>query len=118
MPSPELAALISALPAQTIPEQLFPLEEMAERRRQMDEMMRDLYHYSGMPPLLLQVGERELLLDDTRRVAAKARAAGVDTNLEVYEGAVHLWHWFGPAVPESVAAVDSIARFARRHLAP
>ena len=73
--------------------------------------------YSAMPPLLLQVGDREVLLDDSRRVADKAAEAGVDVRLEVYEGAVHLWHWFGPQVPESIQAVDSIAQFAKRCLA-
>jgi epsilon-lactone hydrolase len=72
--------------------------------------------YAGMPPLLLQVGDREVLLDDSCRVADKARAAGVDVTLEVYEGAVHLWQWFGPEVPESIQAVNSIAQFARRCL--
>jgi len=72
--------------------------------------------YHGMPPLLMQVGERELLLDDTRRVVAKARAAGVEATEEVYAGAIHLWHWFGPEVPESIEAVNSIANFVRKYL--
>lgn len=73
--------------------------------------------YTGHPPLLLQVGERELLLSDTERVAAKAEYEGVDATLEVYEGACHLWHWFGPDVPESIQAIESIKQFIGKHLA-
>lgn len=67
--------------------------------------------YSSFPPLLIQVGTRELLLDDSVRVAEKAKSAGVDVILEKYEGVVHLWHWFGPNVPESVRSVAQIGEF-------
>jgi acetyl esterase/lipase len=45
----------------------------------------------GLPPLLAQVGEDELLLDDGRRLVERAHAAGVDATLEVWPG---LWHIF------------------------
>src|SRR5438045_3581569 len=40
----------------------------------------------GLPPLLVQVGEDELLLDDARRLAARALDAGVDATLEIWAG--------------------------------
>ena len=46
---------------------------------------------AGLPPLLIQVGEDELLLNDSLRFAEKAKAAGVSVQLEVYPG---LWHVF------------------------
>jgi acetyl esterase/lipase len=73
--------------------------------------------YRGIPPLLIQVGTREILLDDSTRVAAKAKAAGVDVTLEPWEGLIHVWHAFGPQVPESIEAVSRIGEFVRKHTA-
>jgi acetyl esterase/lipase len=72
--------------------------------------------YTGIPPLLIQVGTREILLDDSRRVAEKARAAGVAVDLEEWEGLIHVWQLFGPAVPESTDAVNAIGAFVRKHI--
>jgi acetyl esterase/lipase len=71
----------------------------------------------GLPPLLIQVGTREVLLDDSTRLAAKAKAAGVDVTLERGEGLIHVWHFFGVDVPESVAAVARIGEFVSKHAA-
>jgi len=69
----------------------------------------------GLPPLLIQVGTRELLLSDSLRVAERARAAGVDVTLEKSEGLVHVWHLFGPEMPEAREAVARIGAFVRKH---
>jgi acetyl esterase/lipase len=71
--------------------------------------------YRGIPPLLIQVGTRELLLDDSTRVAAKAKAAGVDVTIEPWDGLIHVWQLFGPNVPESEQAVARIGEFVRKH---
>jgi epsilon-lactone hydrolase len=71
--------------------------------------------YRGLPPLLIQVGTREILLDDSTRVAAKAKAAGVDVTLERGEGLIHVWHFFGADVPESIAAIARIGEFVSKH---
>jgi len=71
--------------------------------------------FRGIPPLLIQVGTREILLDDSTRVAAKAKADGVDVTLEVWDGLIHVWQLFGPAVPEAVQAVARIGEFAQKH---
>lgn len=73
--------------------------------------------YRGLPPLLIQVGTREVLLDDSTRVAAKAAAAGVDVTLERGEGLIHVWHFFGADVPESAAAIARIGEFVAKHAA-
>jgi len=71
--------------------------------------------FEGFPPLLIQVGSRERLLSDSLRVAAKADANGVAVTLEVYDGCVHLWHWWAPHAPETHKAVGRIAEFVSVH---
>ncbi len=71
--------------------------------------------FSNFPPLLIQVGTRELLLDDATRVAKRARDAGVDVTLEKGEGLIHVWHLFGPEIPEAIDAIDRIGAFVRKH---
>ncbi len=73
---------------------------------------------SGLPPLLIQVGSAETLLDDAIRLSEKAKEAGVDVGLEEYEDMVHVWQVLvGLTVPESVEAVKHIAQFIRRIIA-
>jgi monoterpene epsilon-lactone hydrolase len=67
--------------------------------------------YTGIPPLLIQVGEHEMLRDDSVRLAAKARSDGVDATLEVWPGMVHVFHV--RELPESREAVQRIAAFMR-----
>jgi acetyl esterase/lipase len=71
--------------------------------------------FAGFPPLLIQVGTREALLDDSTRVAERARAAGVEVVLEKGEGLVHVWPLFAPGAPESLAAIASLGAFVRKH---
>lgn len=68
---------------------------------------------NGLPPLLLQVGTREILLSDSTRFAEKARAAGVEVRLEVEEGLVHVWQML-PSLPEAQTATDRIGKFVTR----
>ncbi len=71
---------------------------------------------AGLPPLLLQVGDAEVLLDDSTRMAAKVEAAGGDVTLEVWPEMVHVWHSSAGYVPESDEAIAKIAAFLARHL--
>jgi acetyl esterase/lipase len=68
---------------------------------------------AGLPPLLIQVGTAEVLLDDARSLAAAARAAGVKVELDEWEGMVHVWQNSGPALPEGKAAVEKIGAWLR-----
>ncbi len=70
--------------------------------------------YTGIPPLLFQVGEYEIIRDDSIRAAAKAKADGVDVTLEVWPGQVHVFHIRG--LPESREAIQRIAKFMQSHL--
>lgn len=69
----------------------------------------------GLPPLLIQVGTREVLLSDAVRLARRAREAGVDVTLDVWEGMWHVWQEH-PLVPESKQASIEIGRFLEKHL--
>lgn len=71
---------------------------------------------AGLPPLLIQVGDHETLLDDSTRFAAKAEAAGVDTTLEVWPEMIHVWHGSAGFVPEADQAITRIAEFTTTHL--
>ena len=72
-----------------------------------------LADFRGLPPLFILVGTREMLLDDSLRVADKARAAGVEVTLEKGEGLIHVWPLFGDGVPEAADAVKRIGDFIR-----
>lgn len=58
----------------------------------------------GLPPLLVQAGSEEILLDDSVKLAAKAEAAGVEARLSVWPGLFHAWPALGGLLPESVLA--------------
>jgi monoterpene epsilon-lactone hydrolase len=71
--------------------------------------------YRGLPPMLIQVGDAEILLDDSIRVAEKARKAGVEVALEVWDEMIHVWHVFAKILPEGQQAIDKIGRFVIAH---
>ena len=81
-----------------------------------DPLASPLYaDYAGLPPLLLQVGDHEVLLADTTRVTEKARAAGVDVTEEVWDEMFHVWHQFAPMLPEGQQAIERIGEFINQH---
>jgi len=72
---------------------------------------------TGLPPLLVQVGTREALLDDARRLVERADRAGVDVTLHEFIDVVHMWVVFGPDLPESLEAYREAGAFIRDHVA-
>jgi epsilon-lactone hydrolase len=66
---------------------------------------------AGLPPILIQVGNAEVLLDDSNRLAAKAQAAGVKVTLDVWPDMVHVWQMFAPLLPEAQKAIDKAGKF-------
>src|ERR671930_750563 len=67
----------------------------------------------GLPPLLIQVGTAEVLLDDATRIAERARAAGVEVSLEVWDDMIHVWQLFAPILAEGQQAIKRIGAFIR-----
>ena len=70
---------------------------------------------TGMPPLLIQVGDIEVLLDDATRFADRARVAGVSVECRIWKSVPHVWQNFAPVMPEARAAVAEAADFIRAH---
>ncbi len=71
--------------------------------------------YKGLPPMLIQVGDAEILLDDSTRVAERARAAGIKVELEAWPEMFHVWHVFAKILPEGQQAIDRIGEYVRAH---
>lgn len=71
----------------------------------------------GLPPLLIQVGNDETLLDDSTRLAEKAKTAGVSVKLEVWPEMIHVWQLFAAFLPEGQQAVEVIGKFVADHTA-
>ena len=70
---------------------------------------------AGLPPLLIQVGDAEVLLSDSTRIAERAEAAGVDVTLEIWDDMPHVWQAFAGFLPEADEAIEHIGQFVRKH---
>ncbi|MDP2085482.1 MAG: alpha/beta hydrolase fold domain-containing protein [Gemmobacter sp.] len=71
--------------------------------------------FDSPPPVLIQVGSDEILLDDARRMAARLQAAGGAVTLQDIRRAPHVWQMFDGYIPEARAALRAAARFAVDH---
>lgn len=69
----------------------------------------------GLPPVQLQVGARERLRDDAVTMAARLQAAGVEAECTVWEGMVHCWQLFAPALDEAMTSLEQAGRFIAAH---
>jgi acetyl esterase/lipase len=72
---------------------------------------------SGLPPTLIQVGSDEVLRDDSVRMAARMRDAGVPVDLEIWPRMPHVWHVFAAVMPEARQAIGRIGEFVEQHIA-
>jgi acetyl esterase/lipase len=68
----------------------------------------------GLPKTLIQVGDHEVLLDDSRRFFEKAREEGVQVQIEVWPEMWHGWHMSAPALPEANEAIRRVGAFVQR----
>ncbi|PKL39200.1 MAG: alpha/beta hydrolase [Spirochaetae bacterium HGW-Spirochaetae-1] len=71
---------------------------------------------SGLPPLLMQTGDAEILLDHTTRFAAKAKENGVDVTLEIWEEMFHDFQLYANLFSEGREAIEKIGLFVRRYI--
>lgn len=72
--------------------------------------------YHGFPPMLMQVGEYEMLLSDTLEVARKAKEAGVQVKAHMYQGMFHVFQMGQLLYPEAKEAWVEVGRFIRKLL--
>ena len=73
--------------------------------------------FHGFPPAILTTGTRDLFLSNTVRTHRKLREAGVEADLQVFEGFSHAYYTIDPFIPESQEAFEEIAAFLAAHLA-
>ncbi|HEX3561372.1 MAG TPA: alpha/beta hydrolase fold domain-containing protein, partial [Solirubrobacterales bacterium] len=72
---------------------------------------------SGLPPLIIQAGSHEVLLDDAVRLAQQAATADVEVTLEITPGVPHVFQAYYPMLDEAVAALDRAGQLLSTHLA-
>ncbi|MBJ7483883.1 alpha/beta hydrolase [Brevundimonas sp.] len=70
----------------------------------------------GLPPMMIQAGSAEILLDDAIRLAERAGKAGVEITLEIAPDMLHVWPFFFPALPEGREALGRGAEFIRKRV--
>jgi monoterpene epsilon-lactone hydrolase len=70
----------------------------------------------GLPPVLVHVGDAEVILDDSTRFAARARDHRVDVTLEVWDEMPHVWHAFAGLLPEADQAIERIGSWLTERL--
>lgn len=68
---------------------------------------------AGLPPLLIQVGRDEVLLDDAIVLHEAARSAGVTSTLEIWDDMIHVWHAFHPMLPEARQGITRVGEYLR-----
>jgi epsilon-lactone hydrolase len=73
---------------------------------------------TGLPPLYIQAGDWDILVDDAHRLADRARRAGVDVRLDVFAEMLHAHQIWAGNMPEADDAVARIGAFVRQQLAP
>lgn len=90
---------------------LWSLNRMVPSNPMVSPVFGDL---SGLPPVLIQASEAEMMLGDARRYVNKARAAGSTAELETWPDMPHVWQLFEPILPEAREAFERIGRFVER----
>jgi monoterpene epsilon-lactone hydrolase len=93
--------------------QLYLAGKISPRDPEVTPMHADL---SGLPPLLVQVGDHETLLDDSRNFCERARLAGVDATLEIWPQMFHVFQLFADEIEDARRAIDAIGAFVRQRL--
>ncbi|MEM7037581.1 MAG: alpha/beta hydrolase [Bacteroidota bacterium] len=70
---------------------------------------------AGLPPLLIQVSDAEVLIDEDTILAERAKAAGVEVDFQVFHGLMHVWHIYWRYVAEAREAISKITDFINVH---
>ena len=67
--------------------------------------------FKNFPPMLIQVGTREVLLDDSKKLNEKAKSDGCVVEIQIWDDMVHIFQGFAPYLPEANEALESISKF-------
>lgn len=86
---------------------------MDRRNPLISPLFADLH---GLPPILLHAGTLEISVDDSIRFAERAKEAGVDVTIEIFEGMPHVFHAFATVAPEAQQAIDKIGKFVQKYI--
>lgn len=89
------------------------LEETNPKNPLASPLYADLH---GLPPIYIQVGTSEILLDDSKRIAKKLESENVDVELDVWEDMIHVFAAFGDLAPEGKEGTKKIAEFIKEHI--
>ena len=97
------------------------IESMAKSYAQKESLKSPLIspvfaNLKGLPPLLIQAGGIEALVDDSISLAERAKKAGVEVKLEVYDNMTHVFQNFGEKLSESIKAFESISEFIQKYI--
>lgn len=102
------------------PERLaWAVDQYAAGKDPKDPFISPLYgDLSGLPPLFIQSGTRDLIHDEAMQLGEKAKKSGTEVTLDVWPDMVHAWQLFYPAFPESQEAVVKAGEFLKRAFQP
>ena len=90
----------------------FMVTQYVDLKDRQNPLVSPLYaDLRDLPPLLIHVGTAEVLYDDSTRFAKRAKEAGVDVTLEIFEDMIHVFHTFAPLAPEGQEGIEKIAEF-------
>ena len=70
--------------------------------------------FKGFPPLCIQVGSAEILLDDATRLAKRAKKAGIEVQLDIWEDMIHVFQAFAVMAPEGTDGINKIGEFIKK----
>jgi acetyl esterase/lipase len=90
---------------------------LGEGGNRHDPLANPLYaDLAGLPPMYIQTGADETLLDDSRKLADRARRSGVDVTLDIVPEMQHVFHFLAGTAPEADAAIRRLADWVRPKL--
>ncbi len=72
--------------------------------------------FTNLPPIVIHVGSDEILLSDSTRLVEKARNAGVEVQIKIWQGMWHVFPFFSPFMPESLQAITEIGNVIRHKI--
>lgn len=123
-PWTDLALTAASLGDNKTSDPLLPVERIEEARDfylkgadPRDARASPLYaSYPDCPPVLIHVGSTEILQDDSYRIEALLREAGVQVTLRTYDQCPHVWHFFDAWLPEAREAIADAGQFVQASL--